>query len=234
MLKTIPYFYNQQKSYFDQPMCYYTKQTKDATSLEKRFKANIKHKQIFKPQERINGFQHPYTPVITNNLPAQIQHLQWGLIPAWSKTDDIKKFTLNAKIETLHEKPSFKQVVNKRCLVLANGFYEWQWLDTKGKQKQQYHIYLPEQVAFAFGGLWSEWVNPQNGLLVQSYSIVTIPANTLMSKIHNSKKRMPLVLSLQNEQSWLQGASFKLFKQANVPLLAQPVGLKPPQQLQLF
>lgn len=76
-----------------------------------------------------------------------ITHYIWGLIPAWAKDEEIQKYTLNAKIETVNEKPSFKNSVNKRCLVITNGYFEWQWLDPKGKNKQKYEIGLRNEVS---------------------------------------------------------------------------------------
>lgn len=185
-------------------MCFHSKLSKSAQELQHRFKAVFENKHSFEPAI-YNGFQHPATPVITNASPGKIQMYNWGLIPFWAKDDSIKKNTLNARIETLQEKPSFRNVINNRCLILADGFYEWQWLDEKGKQKQKYELNLPENAAFAFAGLWSEWLNKATGELRYTYTIITTEANELMSKIHNTKKRMPVILSPENEKSWLGG-----------------------------
>ena len=152
-----------------------------------------------------------------------IQPFTWGLIPFWSKDNTIQQYTLNAKIETLAEKPSFKHSINKRCLVIADGFYEWQWLDPKGKNKQKYIITLPDNGLFAFGGIWSEWVNKATGEIINTYSIVTTQANELMCEIHNSKKRMPVILTPEFEQAWLGGTNTKEFEQIEIELFAQPV-----------
>ena len=122
-------------------MCFFTQQSKDATTVEKRFNAEVVNKQLFTPKQRIIGFEFPNTPVITNKNPEIITHYHWGLIPHWAKDDTIKKYTLNAKIETLTEKPSFRNVVNNRCLIITDGFYEWQWLDPKGKKKATVYNY---------------------------------------------------------------------------------------------
>lgn len=185
-------------------MCFFSKISKTAQEIENRFNAKFENYQDFKPSF-YNGFQFPYTPVITNIEQDKIKLFQWGLIPSWAKDDSIKKFTLNAKIETLNEKPSFKNSLNKRCLVISDGFFEWQWLDEKGKQKQRYLLTLPNKELFAFAGLWSEWTNKQNGEKIYSYTIITTEANELMSKIHNSKKRMPVILDFNHEKNWLNG-----------------------------
>ncbi len=134
-------------------MCFHSKQSKSATEVENRFDAKIDNIDIFKPQENINGFDYPLTPIIIDETPNIITHYNWGLIPFWAKDEEIKKLTLNAKIETVEVKASFRFSVNKRCLVIANGFYEWQWLDRKGKNKIKYEIGIGNDELFAFAGV---------------------------------------------------------------------------------
>lgn len=190
-------------------MCFHSQQSKSAQELEHRFKATFDNTTDYEPSI-YNAFQFPKTPVITNQQTDKIQLFQWGLIPFWAKDDSIKKNTLNARIETIHEKPSFRNVINKRCLILADGFFEWQWLDLKGKQKQKYLLTLPNTSLFAFAGLWSEWLDIKTGELVPTYTILTTKANDLMSQIHNTKKRMPIILSEENEKDWLNGAKLTM------------------------
>lgn len=170
-------------------MCFHSKQTKLALEVENRFNAKIDNIDVFKPHENINGFEYPLTPVIIDEKPEIITHYNWGLIPYWSKDDEIKKFTLNARIETIGEKPSFRNSVNKRCLVIANGFYEWQWLDSKGKNKIKYEIGIGNEDLFAFAGIYSQWIDTNTGEIRNTYSIVTTEANLLMAEIHNHKKK---------------------------------------------
>lgn len=193
-------------------MCFHSKQSKSATEVQNRFKAVIDDPSMFKAQNHINGFDFPKTPVILDEKPNIITQLNWGLIPAWSNDEGIKKYTLNAKIETLEDKPSFKNSINKRCLVIADGFYEWQWLDTKGKNKVKYEIGLENEELFAFAGLYSEWINNNTGEIRKTYTIITTVANSLMSEIHNIKKRMPVVLKPEDEQKWLDHYSADYFK----------------------
>lgn len=185
-------------------MCFHSKLSKTAQELKNRFKAKFEHEAEFNPSV-FNGFQHPKTPVITNKKTDEIQLFQWGLIPFWAKDDSIKKNTLNARIETIHEKPSFKNAIHNRCLILADGFFEWQWLDAKGKQKQKFELSLENNEPFAFAGLYSEWTNKTTGEIMNTYTILTTEANELMQKIHNSKKRMPILVSANNELDWLNG-----------------------------
>jgi putative SOS response-associated peptidase YedK len=200
-------------------MCFHSKLSKKAQALQNRFKAKFENVDILLP-EVYNAFQYPQTPVITNKEADKIQFFKWGLIPNWAKDDTIKKMTLNARIETIAEKPAFKGSIKNRCLILADGFYEWQWLDPKGKNKQKYLITLPEDEAFAFAGLWSEWIDKSTGELIKTYTILTTEANELMSKIHNSKKRMPVILSKKTEIEWLKGEKINTF---DIELLATAV-----------
>jgi len=184
-------------------MCFHSKQTKSAQEVENRFNAKIEKKELFQSQENINGFIFPKNPIITDEKPNIIQLYNWGLIPSWAKDEDIKKLTLNARIETIEEKPSFRNSINKRCLVIANGFYEWQWLDSKGKNKIKYEIGIGNDDLFAFAGLYSQWVNTITGEIKDTYTIVTTQANELMAEIHNTKKRMPIILKPEDENKWL-------------------------------
>jgi len=186
-------------------MCFYFKQSKDATQLKYRFKAKFEDASLFSPSELFNGFTYPQTPIITNESPEQIQLYQWGFLPNWAKDISFRKHTLNAKYETLNEKPSFKDAIHNRCLIIVDGFYEWQWLDPKGKSKQKYLITLPNNELFTLAGLWNHWTHPQTQETLKTYTIITTEANELMSQIHNSQKRMPFILTSQNEANWLQG-----------------------------
>lgn len=190
-------------------MCFFYKQSKTAVELENRFNAKFDNQTMFK-SGIYNGFQYPKNPVIANNNPEKIKFFNWGLIPFWANDDKIKQYTLNARIETIHEKPAFRNVTKNRCLVLADGFYEWQWLDLKGKNKQKFELTLPNNEAFAFAGLWSEWIDKTSGEIVFSYTILTTEANELMSEIHNNKKRMPIIVSPESEKDWLNGNSLEM------------------------
>ena len=118
---------------------------------------------------------------------------------------------MNAKIETIHEKPSFKNIVSQRCLVLANGFYEWQWRDSKGKNKVKYEIGIENDELFAFAGLYSHWINNATNETVNTFTILTTEANPLMAEIHNIKKRMPIILRPEDEINWLQNKKIEDF-----------------------
>lgn len=200
-------------------MCFHSKQSKTAEELSKHFNADFNHDSRYEPGI-YNGFNFPETPVITGCTPEKIETFKWGLIPYWAKDEHIKKSTLNARIETVREKSAFKDAIHQRCLVLADGFFEWQWLDDKGKKKQKYLLSLPEDQPFGFAGLWSKWVNKRTGEAIHTYTILTTQANELMSKIHNTKKRMPVIVSPKHEHAWLNEQRLNI---QNDRLIATPL-----------
>jgi putative SOS response-associated peptidase YedK len=192
-------------------MCYRTKLNAKLSEIEKAFSARFIEPESYTPIDEINAFDFLKTPVVIDENQGEIDLFNWGLIPHWAKNDELKKATLNARIETLSEKPAFRDSAKSRCLIIANGYYEWKWLDAKGKQKQKYLITPKGQEIFAFAGIYSTWKDPVNAKLINSYSIVTTDANELMSEIHNNKKRMPVVLKKEDRQNWLIGKNLNNF-----------------------
>ena len=200
-------------------MCFHSKQSKSAQELKVRFKANFPQEEAYKAGV-YNGFQHPQTPVITQENPSSIELFSWGLLPAWAKDETFRKNTLNARIETIQEKPSFRNVTHNHCLVLVDGFYEWQWLDAQGKYKQKYLLHLPNNEAFALAGLWSNWADKNTGEIRHTYTILTTEATGLMREIHNSTLRMPIIINEHSEQDWLAG---KVYQTGYENLIASPI-----------
>lgn len=192
-------------------MCYRTKLNAKISEIEKTFEATFVTPEDYVPRKEINAFDFPQTPVISDFSRDEILFYNWGLIPFWAKNKDIQKSTLNAKIETVTEKPAFRDSVENRCLVIANGYYEWQWLDEKGKNKQKFLITSAEDEVFAFAGIYSRWKPSANDQEIVSYSILTTEANELMDSIHNNKKRMPVMLRQQDHSAWLQGKPMAAF-----------------------
>ena len=168
--------------------------------------------ELLSARHEINGFTFPFVPVITGNKPDEVQVFSWGLKPHWAKNDDIRKNTLNAKIETLEEKPSFRSYINNRVLIPAAAFFEWQWLDEKGKQKQKYRISVKQQEIFYFGGIWCEFVDKETGEVLPTFSIITTEANELMAEIHNTKKRMPVIIKEEDKEKYLSGFNIHSFE----------------------
>ncbi len=153
----------------------------------------------FEPIYHLSAFVNPMWPVIKDNEPDKLDLVNWGLVPAWVKSseqaEEVRKMTYNARIETAFEKPSFKSSIqHKRCLVPSTGFYEWH---TQGKNKYPFFISVRDEEVFSMAGIWSEW----NGR--ETFSILTTEANPLMARIHNTKKRMPVILPTEVEEAWL-------------------------------
>lgn len=123
-------------------------------------------------------------------------NLHWGLIPSWSKDSKISSHLINARAETLTEKPSFKNAYRqRRCLIPATGFFEWQ-AGTNGKQP--YHIHKQENALFAFAGVWEHWEHQQE--TIYSCTIITTAANDKIAPIHN---RMPVIIAPDDYNRWL-------------------------------
>ncbi len=193
-------------------MCFHTKQTTEAKTLQTRFNAKFEDSNLYVPKIEQNGFTFPKTPIITNTAPQIIQLFNWGFLPTWAKDMDFRKNTLNAKIETISEKPSFNSYIQNRCIILINGFYEWQWQDSKGKNKIKYLITIPDEEPFALAGLWNIWTNTITNEMMPTYTILTTVANPQMSEIHNSKKRMPMILNKEEESLWLSGKHIDYYR----------------------
>jgi putative SOS response-associated peptidase YedK len=187
-------------------MCFHIRVSSSLDEITQRFSVFIEDNTFSFRGGDFSAFTFPRIPVITNQNPERLQFFQWGLIPPWSKEEEIKKFTLNARWETLNEKPAFKHSINKKCLVIVDGFYEWKWLDPHGKKKKKYFITVDNSLKkpFALGGLYSQWINPNTGEILDTFTIITIQAKGIMEEIHNSKKRMPLILREDVEKSWLE------------------------------
>ncbi len=142
----------------------------------------------------------PTQPVLAvpNNHPGKMEFMLWGLIPGWAKDMAIGSKMINARAETLAEKPSFKHAFKRRrCLILADGFYEWQTVPG-AKAKQPMFIHLADRKPFAFAGLWETWHPGDENIL--SCTIITTEPNELMSTIHT---RMPVILPPSAWEEWL-------------------------------
>jgi putative SOS response-associated peptidase YedK len=126
----------------------------------------------------------------------------WGLIPSWAKDPSIGNRLINARGETLREKPAFRGAYKyKRCLILADGFYEWK-SQAGTKSKIPHYVHLKTRKPFAFAGLWDEWLAPE-GSPIRSCAIVTTTPNQLMAAIHN---RMPVILTPEDRALWIDSA----------------------------
>lgn len=189
-------------------MCYTIEINLTREQLEKRFRARLDEHLPYRKIHRASAFSLPDCPVICSDAPGIIRLKTWGLIPKWVKDEklasEIRMKTFNARAETLAERASYRHLIrSKKCLVLVNGFYEWQ---TRGKQKQPYFINLRDKEAFALAGLHDSWTNPVTGEILDTFTVITTRANPMMEIVHNSKKRMPVILPEKEEEVWLDHA----------------------------
>ncbi|MBN2379260.1 SOS response-associated peptidase [candidate division WOR-3 bacterium] len=139
-------------------------------------------------------------PVVLNTSPDELQFANWGLVPSWSKTQKPSFKPINARAETVTEKPMFKSLVrSKRCVLLADSFFEWK--KTNGK-KIPYRIMMKDEQAFAFAGLWDSWTpEGRDEKELKTCLIITTEANELVAPIHD---RMPVILTRDKERAWLE------------------------------
>lgn len=132
-----------------------------------------------------------------------LTQMRWGLIPSWAKDPAIGNRTINARAETVATRPAFRVALRKRrCLVVADGFYEWQERD---RGKQPFYLALKSREPFGFTGLWDTWTSPE-GEEIRSCTIITTEANELLLPIHN---RMPVILTREAETIWLDPAIYE-------------------------
>lgn len=128
-----------------------------------------------------------------------LSQLKWGLVPSWSRNASTSKGLINARAETITEKPSFREAFkNRRCIIPASGFYEWQKKGTGAKQP--YYFYLNDKEVFGFAGLWEEWLDKQTGELLETCTIITTEANDVLKPVHD---RMPVILKAESYDEWL-------------------------------
>lgn len=147
---------------------------------------------------RFNVAPTQRVPIVTNERPHDMSILQWGLIPSWAKDTAMSGKLINARAETLDEKPSFRNAFkSRRCIVPVSGFYEWQ-ADAEGKQPL--YIHPTDAPFFTLAGLWETWKNPATGEIIPTFTIITTAANDFMRQFH---ERMPVILSRDDRHAWL-------------------------------
>ncbi|MEI6264408.1 MAG: SOS response-associated peptidase [Sphingobacteriia bacterium] len=197
-------------------MCYY-----NSVQLTKKKMLELnKHKKEIAPITKTvqSGFSYDSWPIIVadpaEGWKAELAH--WEFIPWWindgtALLESRKKFTtLNATAEKLFESKMYKSAAAaRRCLVLSSGFYEWRHFKPVGAKKEQaypYHIAVQsteEEPLFYMAGIWQPWTDQSSGEILHSFAIVTTAANSMMQQIHNTKKRMPTILSKELAEEWI-------------------------------
>lgn len=169
--------------------------TTDLDHIAERFSLRMANV-AFTPHYNIAPSQ-PVLTVMNDGKENRAGFLRWGLIPSWAKEASIGNRMINARAETLAEKPSFKRALQRRrCLIVADGFYEWK---AEGKKKTPMFIALRSHESFGFAGLWETWKSP-TGEPVHSCTIITTTPNALIETIHN---RMPVIVPREAEAVWL-------------------------------
>jgi putative SOS response-associated peptidase YedK len=186
-------------------MCFTVNVNLVKEELENRYGATFLDPEKYSPSYYYHAFGLPDLPAICSGDPDKIKLLKWGLIPSWVKSkqdaDQIRLKTFNARAESISLKPSFSgSFSSKRCIIPVKGFYEWQHA---GQKKIPWYIYHTGDEIISLAGLWDEWVLNTTGEKYTTFTIVTTDANDLMATIHNSAKRMPVILDKPDERDWL-------------------------------
>ncbi|HVN58036.1 MAG TPA: SOS response-associated peptidase [Bacteroidales bacterium] len=186
-------------------MCFTVNVNLIKEELENRYGATFLDPDKYRPSYYYHAYAMPDLPVICEGNSKKISVMKWGLIPYWTKSrqeaDEIRLKTLNARAESAESKPSFSpSFSSKRCLVPVSGFFEWQHHKS---EKIPWYIFRSDEDIMSLGGLWAEWTDRSTGEILNTFSVITTTANRLMSEIHNSRKRMPVIIEKDNEQAWL-------------------------------
>lgn len=190
-----------------------------AEQVKKEFKVaagdSILPKFNIAPSQKIDVVYTPDTERVFSQL-------KWGLVPHWAKDSEIGNRMINARAETLSEKPSFREAFkSRRCIIPASGFYEWQKKGAGGKQP--YYFYLKEKEVFGFAGLWESWIDKTTGEELETCTIITTEANKVLERVH---ERMPVILKSESYDEWLNAEEKNTVKLQKLlaPYPAQEMG----------
>jgi putative SOS response-associated peptidase YedK len=186
-------------------MCFTVNVNLIREELENRYGADLIDPDKYRPSYYYHAFGLPRLPAVCSGDPGKIRLLQWGLIPSWTRSlsdaNEIRYKTFNARAESISKKPSFlPSFRSKRCIIPVQGFYEWQHA---GKEKLPWYIWSRDNEIMSLAGLYEEWTETSTGEMFSTFTIVTTDANGLMAEIHNSAKRMPVILDRKTEMMWI-------------------------------
>ena len=188
--------------------------------LEERYGAELIDHDKYRPSYYYHAYSLPLMPVVCSDDPASLRLFRWGMIPSWAEDEkeasEIMTKTFNARSETIETKPAFREsFISRRCLVPVRGFFEWQHI---GGRKIPWYISLRDEDIFSLAGIWDSW-KMKGGVSLNTFSVVTTRANELMSEIHNTKKRMPVILPAAAEKLWLK----EVLDKTSAAALMEPV-----------
>lgn len=186
-------------------MCFSVNVNLIKEELESRYGATLIDPDKYRPSYYYHAFGLPELPTICSGEPGKIQLLRWGLIPSWTRNIEdartIRYKTFNARSESIDKKPSFSSSFSsRRCIIPVKGFFEWQH---KGKDKIPWYIYHHDNEIISLAGLYDQWIENTTGEEYNTFTIITTDANELMAEIHNSARRMPLILDKSKETQWI-------------------------------
>ena len=195
-------------------MCYHVS-TPSKLELEKQLPEYTVQGEV-EPYYHVSGFERPLLYVTTNDTPNVIKPAKWKLIPHWVKTDaEAKKYanTLNADSDKIFSSSSYRQYIEKyKGLLWVDGVYEPHTEEGEA-ETQNYYIYKPEKKIFSLGIVYSPWLNPDTGEIINTFSVLTTPANERFAWIHNEKERMPLIISNKTDRlRWLHANTKEAIK----------------------
>ena len=186
-------------------MCFSVNVNLVKEELENRYGATLIDPDKYRPSYYYHAFGLPEIPAICSGNNSEIQLLKWGLVPSWTRSIEdanvIRYKTFNARSESIDKKPSFSfSFVSRRCIIPVKGFFEWQHAERK---RFPWYIFHYEDEILSIAGLYDEWIETNTGSVLSTFSIITAEVNELMSEIHNSAKRMPVILDSSEETAWL-------------------------------
>jgi putative SOS response-associated peptidase YedK len=186
-------------------MCFSVNVNLIKEELENRYGATLIDHDKYRPSYYYHAFGLPEIPAICSGTPEKIRLLRWGLIPSWTRSIEdaniIRYKTFNARSESIKQKPSFSSsFVSRRCIIPVKGFFEWQHV---GKDKIPWYIYHSDNEIISIAGLYDKWIENTTGEEFNTFTIITTDANDLMAEIHNSARRMPVILDKSLESRWI-------------------------------
>ncbi|HUN17853.1 MAG TPA: SOS response-associated peptidase [Saprospiraceae bacterium] len=181
-------------------MCGRASLTKTEKELEERFQAAFYTEDLerYRPLPSFNIAPTHFHPILSSEDTDHFKYMKWGLIPSWAKDAKIGPKMINARVETLLEKPMFKSALQyRRCLVPIDGFYEWKIISNK--DKKPFRIVVQNGEVYSLAGIYDTWKD-HNGQVIYSFSIITLESNTMMKELHD---RMPAILHQSEEKQWI-------------------------------